>query len=837
MPIGEPLPIHGVLGELLASLERARAAVLVAPPGAGKTTGVPLALLEATWRGDDRIIVAEPRRVATRMAAQRLASQLGERVGETIGYRTRDDTVVGPRTRVEVITDGILIRMLQGDPSLDGVAAVVLDEFHERHLDSDLSMALTVESMRLLRPDLRLLVMSATLDTGAVVRCLERTLQGPVPLVSSTGRAFPVSIAYAPPAPGTVVERAVADAVVAVLAGSGRGAGDNRHGSERSEVSGAVLAFLPGAPELRRAARFIQQRLNVPVQLLHGSLSAREQDQIVKGARSRRVILATAVAQTSITIEGVTTVIDAGWSRLARYDPNSGMTRLTTERVSAANADQRAGRAGRLGPGGCVRLWSASERLREHDEPEIRTADLAGLALELARFGAEDPSDLAFVDAPDPQGQRAARELLIRLVALDRDGRITPHGIALVDMPVHPRLAHVLLRGGASTTAARIAAILQEGDPMRGHGADIRARIAALESVRTDLDMDPAVTQRVQRTAIRLERLARPKRSVAPRLSASVNPAEPSVGELLALAYPDRLAVRDGSQYVFEAGVRARLPDGDPLSGANAIIVADLDGDRRAGRIWLAAPIELEAIQRHFPVTTHIDVEAGPWSPDRPLTLRARRRLRVGALVVDDRPETDTSKVPLSEIRTAARHAMRQHGLAVLGDLDAWRSLQARLGFLRRIDPDGHWPEASDDTVIASIDIWAGDGTLALPFGERPVERLVAFYGNHRLERMAPRMIRLGSRERSVEYGDGTDSPRVRVRLQHLLGVIDHPRVAGDRIPVVIELLSPADRPIATTADLPGFWRTGYPAVRRDLRGRCPKHHWPDDPTSAPASR
>ena len=817
---------------MLAHLVRSRVCVLAAPPGAGKTTLVPLALLDAPWRFDRRVVMAEPRRVAARMAARRMAALRAEPVGFTIGYRTRDDTKISANTRVEVVTDGVLTRMLQTDLGVERVAAVILDEFHERHLETDLALALLIETMQALRDDLRLIVMSATLDTGPLVTCLERALHRPVGVVVAKGRTHAVTVSHAPPPPGTPPDRAVVDAIMAT----------------RTETSGGdILAFLPGAPEIRRAIRVLDRHRSAlgddVVLALHGSLSAGEQDAVVRPSSGpRRIVLATAVAQTSVTIVGVTTVIDSGWARHARFDARSGLTRLLTQRVTQATADQRAGRAGRERPGQCVRLWSPREQLIEHDQPDILTGDLTGLALQLARWGTTNTRELTFLDPPDQSAMQAARTLLTSLGAVDPHGQITDHGKAMADLPTDARIAHLLLRGavlGAPTMAARLAAILQEGDPQRGEGADLRRRLALVagDPRRSSASeggtsggtsvVDAAVLRRVRQTASRFERLL----SAAPGSRVT---AQPSVGGLLAVAYPDRLAALDGTAYRFGSGAMARLAADDPLTGTRTLVVADIDGDRKDGRIWLAAPIGAEEIAEFYPITISSRVEPVPDST----RLRAFEQRAVDGLIVDRRPVVDEAAISTVARRDATLALFERDGLeaAIGGEGRAEPVLErrARLRFAQSLDPMGHWPDPSDSAIAAALSQWVKSPTLSRPFGPQPAAALLTFLDDHRLDRFAPLDIELGGSIRRIDYGDGTERPRVRVRLQRVLAVSVHPRIGLGKAPLVVELLSPADRTIATTADLPGFWRTGYAAVRKELRGRYPKHAWPEHPDQPP---
>jgi ATP-dependent helicase HrpB len=802
-----PLPIEPVLPALATALREQGRAVLQAPPGAGKTTRVPLHLLGSVA---GRIVMLEPRRVAARAAAERLAEGLGEPVGRSVGYRIRGDTV--PGRRIEVVTEGVLTRMLQSAPDLPGVGCVIFDEFHERALQADLGLALALEARDALRPDLRLLVMSATLDAAPVA-----ALMDDAPILTAEGRAYPVDTRWLDrpwTGRGARLEEAVADLALSALA----------------ETEGGALVFLPGQAEIARAAARLAPRLppGIVLQPLHGGLPFAEQRRALAPLpEGRRLVLATAIAETSLTIPDVRVVVDAGRARRARFDPGSGMTRLVTERVTRAEAEQRRGRAGRTAPGWCYRLWTRGEEggLAPFPPPEIASADLAGLVLELALWGAATPDGLAFLTPPPAPAFAGARALLADLGALDATGRITAHGRALAALPVHPRLAHMLVVAsgqGAGALAADLAALAEARDPLRGHGADLAPRLDALRRG------DPALA------AIRAE--ARRLRAVAPDAPGSgLTP-----GAALSLAYPDRIGQRrpgPAPRYLLSGGKGAALPLDDPLATAPLLVAADLDGDPREARIRLALPVDETDIR-----ALHADrlrrVRVCEWSR-RDRAVLARDRLMLGALALEDRPWPSP---PPDRVAAALLDGVRDLGLDALPWTPAARRFAARVEWLRRNGaPD--LPDLSPDGLLADLDAWlarwlAGMTRAAdlarldlLPALEARLDR----ERRQRLDRLAPAAITAPTGTTlPVDYSG--EAPTVSVRLQEMFGLTRHPTL-GAGIPLVIELLSPARRPVQTTADLPGFWATSYADVRRDLRGRYPRHLWPDDPAAAEPTR
>lgn len=824
------LPIEDVLPELRGVLAERTCAVLQAPPGAGKTTRVPLALLAEPWLAGGRIVMLEPRRIAARAAAARMAATLYERVGETVGYRMRLDTKVGPATRIEVVTEGVLARMLQADPALDGVGLVIFDEFHERSLNADLGLALALESQRALRDDLRLIVMSATLDGAAVA-----SLLGGAPIVTSVGRAFPVATHYAERAVDERPEHAVASAVRMALA---RGEGD-------------VLAFLPGTAEIRRAATLLESGplpAGVRVAVLHGMLGAEEQDRALAPSRpgERKVVLATSIAETSVTIEGIRVVIDSGWARVPRFSPRSGMTRLETIRVARASADQRRGRAGRTGPGVCYRLWTAAdhEALLERNQPEILEADLAPLALELAEWGVRDPDRLAWLDAPPSAAYAQARELLAELGALDHGGAVTPHGKRMAALPAHPRLAHMMLIArdlGLGGTACAIAALVGDRDIFRSSGApidvDLRLRLAALRAFdRRDGDESGHAPSGGLLDRAACARAVAAAREWRRRLG--IREAQEDIeacGLLLAFAYPDRIAQRRSGaagRFLLRNGAAAVVAESQPLAGSPYLVVADIDGQRAAGRVFLAAPIDEEEIVRHFgDQIVHeesVAFEEG--------AVRARRRERLGAIVMRERPLADASPDAIAD---ALIDAVRGAGGALLPWRPEARRVQARMIFLRRLDDAV--PDVTDAALAATLDAWLRPRVMgmrrkedmaALDLGGILLDML-AWDLRARMDADAPTHLVVPSGSRvPIDYTN-PEAPTVSVRLQEMFGCTETPRIGRGGVPITMHLLSPAGRPVQVTRDLANFWRATYFEVRKDLKGRYPKHYWPDDPLQA----
>jgi ATP-dependent helicase HrpB len=814
----EALPIEPVIAPLRAALRDAGAAVLQAPPGAGKTTRVPVALLDEPWLGG-KIVMLEPRRLAARAAAARMAHTLGERVGATVGYRVRMDTRVGPDTRIEVVTEGVLTRMLQYDPSLEGIGLVIFDEFHERSLHADLGLALTLQSRAVLRDDLRVLVMSATLDGGPVAALL-----GDAPIITSEGRSHRVETRYLPRPVEGHAEPAVARAIRAAL----------------EAHDGDLLVFLPGAGEIRRVENLLADDdlgPGVRVAPLHGTLGQDAQDAAVSPSRpgERKVVLATSIAETSLTIEGVRVVVDGGWMRVPRFAPRTGMTRLETVRVTRASADQRRGRAGRVGPGVCYRLWTEGEQaaLVPHGVPEILEADLAPLALELAAWGVRDPAELAWLDPPPAASYAQARELLAQLGALDATGIITAHGRRMGAMGLHPRLAHMVLRGadlGLGGVACELAALLGNRDPFRPRDgvppdADVRLRVEALRGRHVSAAVDPGAVRLVREEARQLAR------TLGIRVGEGSSDA---AGILLALAYPDRIAQRrqgGGGRFLLRNGRGAAFAHPQPLAEAAYVVAAELAGHGRESRVYLAAPVELADLEAHFADQVETQ-ETVAWD-DEAGAVRARRRERLGALVLRESPLSGAAP----ELVTAALlDGLRARGIVALPWTRVARQLQERLVFLRRSDPS--WPDASDDGLLATLEDWLapylhGATSLARLDLASILESMLAWDQRRRLDEQAPTHLEVPSGSRiPVDYSDPA-APVLAVRLQEVFGWTETPRIAAGRVPLTLHLLSPARRPVQVTRDLASFWRTTYFDVKKDLKGRYPKHYWPDDPLAA----
>jgi ATP-dependent helicase HrpB len=815
------LPIDSVLPDIRAALARAPNLVLRAAPGAGKTTRVPLALLDADWLGGRKIVVLEPRRLAARAAARFMAASRGEAVGETVGYRVRLDSKVGPRTRIELVTDGLFLRRLQADPGLEGVGAVLFDEVHERSLDVDLALALCLEAQAALRPDLRLVAMSATLEGEALARLMKAET------IVSQGRAFPVATRWlGRPEPRTHIEDAVAAAIR-------RGLG---------ESGGDLLVFLPGAGEIRRAAERLASGSLPPgthVTPLYGNLDLAAQDAAIRPSApgERKIVLATSIAETSLTIEGVRVVIDSGLARVPRFEPASGMTRLETVRVSQAAAEQRKGRAGRVAPGVCYRLWSEAEHksLPQYPTPEIREADLAPLALELAVWGARDAASLAWLDPPPPQALAQARALLERLGALDAGGAVTAHGRAMAAFGAHPRLAHMMLAGkqmGAGALACDLAALVEERDPARDlKSIDIRLRLGLLRG----------------RGAERIRRVAEMWRRQIKAGEGGAN--DEAAGRLLALAYPDRVAQRRGDagtpvrgSFRLANGRGAWCDEADPLAAAPYLAIADLDGDKQDARIFRAAPLQRTDLEALFAdrIRTEERVE---WDA-RDEAAKARRRTTLDALVLSEAPLASPDP---AAVAAAVIDGIRALGLAVLPWAGEAETLRARIALLRRIEgAKADWPDVSDAALLAALGDWLAPFVAGIArradFGRIPLARaleaMLDWKLKQRLDREAPLDIPVPSGRRArIDYVSGPE-PILALRIQEMFGATATPAICGGRVPLLLHLLSPAQRPIQVTRDLVSFWRRGYPEARGDLRGRYPRHYWPDDPfTAQPTSR
>ncbi len=810
-----PLPIDAVLDDLSRTLEANNAAVLVAPPGAGKTTRVPLALLDAPWAGDKKIIVLEPRRIAARASADRMAKSLGERAGETVGYRVRFGSKISRATRIEVVTEGIFTRQILDDPELSGVAAILFDEFHERSLDADMGLALARDAQLGLREDLRILVMSATLDGARVAKLL-----GEAPVVESEGRAFPVETRYLGRKADAPIERQMADAIATAL---------------RAD-SGSVLAFLPGAAEIRRTQNFLGERVqdaSIEIVPLFGALDAAVQDRAIAPAPkgTRKVVLATSIAETSLTIEGVRIVVDSGLARVPRYEPDIGLTRLETVRAARAAVDQRRGRAGRTEPGVCYRLWDEPQTasLAPYTQPEILSADLSSLVLDLAQWGVADPAALSFLDPPPQPAWKEAKSLLNELNALDGDGRITTEGKSLRALALPPRLARMIVdshRAGRGEEAAEIAAILTE----RGLGGDS----ADLEHRRDQFRRD-----RSPRAASARD-LARRWASQVAASEKTGQQEDLSTGLMLAYAFPDRVARNRGNgSFVLANGRGAAVEQTSSLARAPYIAIGEMTGTAASGRILLAAQIAEDDIERHF--AEHIDT-TDEISFDRgAMALRARRKRVLHAITLSEAtlavsPSEDTARIFADGLIAA--------GLDRLPWSKAAKQWRDRVMFLRRAEGES-WPDLSDDGLIARREDWlvpalydkialkdvsAGDLSDALM-------ALLPWEMRARLDREAPTHFEAPTGSvLAIDY-EAEQGPTIAVRLQELFGLNTHPSIAAGKVPLVLELLSPAQRPVQVTRDLPGFWRGSYAAVRSDLRGRYPRHPWPDDPATALPTR
>ena len=805
-----------MLDELAQTLAGHNAAVLVAPPGAGKTTRVPLALLDAPWLKGKKIIMLEPRRIAARASAERMAKTLGERAGETVGYRVRFGSKISRATRIEVVTEGIFSRQILDDPELNGVAAVLFDEFHERSLDADLGLALARDAQTGLREDLRILVMSATLDGARVAKLL-----GDAPVVASEGRAFPVETRYLGRKPDAPLERQMADAIASAL---------------RADP-GSVLAFLPGAAEIRRTQNFLSERVHdasIEIVPLFGALDAAVQDRAIAPAPKgqRKVVLATSIAETSLTIEGVRIVVDSGMARVPRYEPDIGLTRLETVRASRAAVDQRRGRAGRTEPGVCYRLWDEPQTasLAAYTQPEILSADLSSMVLDLAQWGVSDPTTLAFLDSPPAPALKEANSLLAELGALGGDGRITAEGQSLRALALPPRLARMIVdshRLGAGEEAAEIAAILTE----RGLGGD---------SVDLDVRLDQFRRDRSQRASSARSLAQRWASQVASTEGAPAEDTAPPNGIMLAFAFPDRVARNRGNgSFVLANGRGAAVEQTSSLARAPYIAVGELTGTAAQGRILLAASITQADIELRFAGQIENAEEV---SFDRAaMALRARRKKTLHAITLSEAPMALSPSAETARIFAAGLIGAGLDKLPWSKSLQQWRD---RVTFLRKAEGDS-WPDLSDAALAADSENWlvpvlydkislkelsAGDLSDAL-MGLLPWELRA------RLEREAPTHFEAPTGTMlAIDY-EAEQGPTIAVRLQELFGLNTHPSIAKGAVPLVLELLSPAQRPVQVTRDLPGFWRGSYAAVRSDLRGRYPRHPWPEDPASAPPTR
>ena len=846
MSYAAPLPIDEALPALRSALADHSSAVLVAPPGAGKTTRAPLALLDEPWAKGKRLILLEPRRIAARAAAARMAATLGEKVGETIGLRVRLTSLVSKRTRIEVVTEGVFTRMILADPALDGVAAVLFDEFHERSLDADLGLAFALDAQQGLREDLRLLVMSATLDGARV-----RALLGDAPLIESQGRAFPVATRYVGRNSGVRIEDEVARVTLEALASE----------------SGSILVFLPGQGEIRRVAETLEARVkrtDVDIAPLYGALDGRAQDLAVAPAPAgrRKVVLATSIAETSLTIEGVRVVIDSGLMRVPVYEPDVGLTRLETMRVSRANADQRRGRAGRTEPGVCYRLWeeAANGGLQPYAAPEILSADLSGLALDCALWGIADPSQLAFLDPPPRAALKEARALLTEIGAIDGDGRITDEGRAIASLALPPRLARMVVdaaREGEARTASEIAVVLTE----RGLGGDSVDLAIRLEAFRRDRSQRADDARRLARgLAARADTLIRHSATFSQgekgspsspdsQLGKAERPLLPpgeggrrsrsdegAPGALLASAFPDRIAASRGKrgEFLMANGRAAALEARDPLASEPFLAIGEIAGRAASARILMAAALGLDDIERiagsSIETTDELTFDRASAS------LRSRRRRRLGALILAEQ----TLAVPQNEAAALAlARGVFALGLERLPWTKALKQRRDRVMFLRRAEGEA-WPDLSDEALAADPDWLAPFLVGKTKLDEIGADDLASALDAalpwdlaRRLAGEAPTHFQAPTGTAAPIDYEAEGGPAIALRVQELFGLNEHPALAGGRIPLTLHLLSPANRPIQITRDLPGFWRGSWAAVRSDLRGRYPRHSWPEDPAAA----
>lgn len=814
------LPVSAVIPDLRAALEKTGRAVLQAPPGAGKTTSVPLALLTEPWLADKKIIMLEPRRLAARASAARMASMLGEKAGETVGFRIRQDRCVSSRTRIEVVTEGILTRMILEDPGLTGVGLIIFDEFHERSLQADLGLALCLDISEALREDLRLLVMSATLDSGPL-----SSLLGNAPIITSEGRSFPVSTRFLPPRRGIGTEHACAEAIQTLVAAE----------------QGSILVFLPGEKEIRRTAHILSSADlpgHIDVHPLYGAMPPHEQDRALApaGTGRRKIVLATSVAETSLTIDGIHIVVDSGLSRRSRFDVGSGMGHLVTTRVSAAEAAQRQGRAGRLGPGLGCRLWSEAEdrALAPFPPPEITEADLTPLRLDLAVWGAR-AEQLRWLDAPPAPALARAEDLLQAMGALDQDGRITQHGKAMAALPLHPRLSHMVLSaqpldlGGLACT---IAAVLAERDPARAcRNADLRHRLELLQGKVKDVSVDHRALSRIRDLASGWRK----------KLGLKDESGITKAGLVAALAFPDRIGKqRARGTYTLSGGRSAALPPDDPLAVHDFLVVMDLDGRGANGRIFLAAPLERQDLESLF--ADSIEEQAITCWDSRTGSVLSRVQQRLGALVLGEKVnnalDSHTAALVMAE-------GVRQTGLHCLPWDKQSQQFRARVTFLAQQDKD-NWPDMTDTGLLDSLSDWFvpfASGITRLEHLKRldllsALTAMLSWTQRQQLEHTAPSHFTVPTGERIPLDYTGGETPVLSVRIQQLFGCRTHPSTGEGMIPLTVHLLSPAGRPLQITRDLPGFWTGSYPAIRAEMRGRYPRHPWPDDPlTATPTNR
>ncbi|MDH5640526.1 MAG: ATP-dependent helicase HrpB [Nitrospira sp.] len=821
-------PVDSLIPELQEKLSAHNNVVLQAAPGAGKTTRVPIALLTASWLQGKKIIMLEPRRITARAAARFMATSLGQQTGETVGYRIRQDSRIGPDTRIEVVTEGILTRILQHNPALEEYGVVIFDEFHERNLNSDLGLALCLDAQQGLRDDLRILVMSATMDTSAIALLL-----GNAPVITSSGRSYPVTVNYQALKPDYHQNRrsflqGVAGAVTDIL----------------DTEPGGMLVFLPGAGEIQQVYKFLQARPlpgNVILTPLYGQLSPQQQDQAIQPppAGQRKVVIASAIAESSLTIEGIRIVIDAGLMRTPRFDANSGLSRLTTLPVSQASADQRCGRAGRLEPGTCYRLWSQQQYLLPFTAPEILDADLAPLLLELACWGVTDPASLCWLQPPPAAHAAQARDLLQQLGALDSSGKATRHGQAMARWGMHPRLSHMVLRSvdlGLGVLACELAALLNDRDPIRGdagRSCDLRLRIELLRNPTANGDIHQGAMKSIRDSARQWQRQLQ-----AHGIGAGDDLDQ--IGVLLAFAYPDRIGQRrqqSFNRYLLSNGRGARLPEADQLSTAEYIVAANLD-DGREARIFLGAAIGKHQLLEHQQELLQLHHRI--YWDDINACVQSRRQTCAGEVVITDEPWPEADP---EQVANALLSGIRQQGCQCLPWNEQSRVLQARATFLHQ-HIGNSWPDMQDTALMASLETWLAPflGTVTrlsqlqkINLHDALLARL-SWDQQQQLQRLAPSHITVASGSRiALDYG--SYPPVLAVRLQEMFGESDTPRIADGNIAVLLHLLSPARRPVQITGDLAGFWRSSYHEVKKELKGRYPKHYWPDDPLQAQACK
>ncbi len=834
LPALPDLPVSEAVPQLKAALRDGRSVLLEAPPGAGKSTIVPLLLSDSPWLEGRKILMLEPRRLAARAVANRMAALLQEPVGLTVGYRTRLETKVGRDSRVEVLTEGILTRMLQSDSALNGIGCVIFDEFHERSLNADLGLALCIEAQQALREDLRIVVMSATLDPQALSKVLPDAA-----VIQSRGRSFDVATHYVARRPDVNVELQASQVIRTAL----------------RDHAGDILCFLPGAAEIRRVQRALETGdlgSSTRVLPLYGELDPASQDAALTPAPAgrRKIVLATSIAETSLTIEGIRVVVDVGQRRYSEFDPATGMSRLVTGKVSQAAADQRRGRAGRLSEGDCYRLWSEGSQaaLSPQTPPEILHADLAPLALELACWGAIDATSLAWIDPPPPAPLAQARELLGQLGAIDTAGRVTPHGRTLAALGMHPRLGHMVENArqlGAVNLACDLAAVLSERDILRGQGGqrdvDVRLRAAVMRGEMRDLAPGISVDERALTQAKRSA--ANWRRDFARNRQDSADPHE-ATGILLAWGYPDRIgrARGESGRYLLANGRGARFGEPQAMAKSDLIVAAELDGAEREARIFLAAPITAELLDTYFAPLIRENAEIR-WD-ERAGAVLARRERRLGAILLES---SDLRTPDPDAVLRAAMAGLKQLGVAGLPwttDLLQWRS---RVMLMRQyeVPAPAPWPDLSDAALDDAMDEWAPAWLVGLTRREHfarfnlrdALESFVSHAQRTILQREAPTHVTVPSGSSiAIDYTDG-EVPSLSVRLQELFGLHETPAVAGGKLPLLLKLLSPAGRPVQITRDLVSFWDRGYHDVKKDLKGRYPKHYWPDDPYTAQATR